>query len=127
MHTGIHHQLTQCVVGIVDNGLLTEQTHCDGSLRDNSITDKGFQCRQQLEKRALKTFLVQHLSANSLACKTYKLNVSPRQIIARILAKQNDGCVCRATMNAVIQTDRSQLLLDVPFVISQHFWGYYRR
>ena len=30
-------------------------------------------------------------------------------------------------MNAVIQTDRSQLLLDVSFVISQDLWGYYRR
>lgn len=59
--------------------------------------------------------------------KTHILHIIARHIIAWIFSKQNNRSVCGAIMRAVVQTDRSQLLFYIAFVLTQYLSIHHRR
>ncbi len=76
VHDGIHHQLTQRFIRVIQYIFLAQNTYYHRAFGDNAVADKVLQFRQYLIQSTFESALVHYFSAVIVPFETYVLEIA---------------------------------------------------
>ena len=123
MHDGVDKKFTHSNLGVVANHRLTQRAHRHGILAQVDIHQEveGLQDRVQIPHRPL---FINHVTAHITAGIPHELNVSPRQVVGRLIRQEQDTRMGGTILLEIEQTQTGQLQLERTLVLDDHLLGH---
>ena len=124
VHHGIHHQLTQCFIWVIQYIFLSQNTYCHRAFGDNAVADKVLQLRQYLIQSTFESALVHYFSAVIVPFETYVLDIRSRHKETRPEAEHYKCGISRTVPLQIKKVQCCQLFFYRTCVVRQDFSVY---
>ena len=120
---GIHHELSRSPIRIIDKIVFAQCADRYGAAVGYRSLDECIQFAQNLAEIAGELVFCDYLSGTATSAETDILDVCTAKEMLRILAEENDACICGTIVFRVVEAQSLHFILDATLVAFVYIVG----